>query len=261
MIVALSALAGAIAGIALCAIGKSQDQPVSRRACVRLLILGATGLSLLPGCGGHDAPLAGLVRKWARLGWVWREMSAHARGGLPDWEQREAFAELRGEMETALSALPAWSELREVFIARYERIERVVFGSPSCYVPLASVPILVPGVVEGQVYELEKLIDEGRLSEPAALAAAEVLAVQAEYIAREAEAKQLRRAERGPVLARLARRYFNGILKPGRPATLAGKRLTELTVDKLGWLAGPPQENEGFTESTVEAEAGQEEAD
>lgn len=255
MIVALSALAGTLTGIVLCAIGRSDDQPVTRRAWLRLAILGATGLSLVPGCGGDGRPPDSLLNKWARLGRIWRDLSTHLRDQRGDW------GELESRMRAALDALPASPELRLVFEERYTHIGRLLYG-PTCYLPPP--PGCTPApqfVVEDQVAHLEKLLTEGRLSERAALRAAGVLAIQAEYMVQENETEGLPWDEREPILEKLNERYCNGTLKARWTTMLAGQRLVELTVDDLGWLAGPPSPNEGVTEAPAAADVPEEEAD
>jgi len=256
MTVALSALAGIIAGIVLCAIGTSHDQPVTRRAWLRLAILGATGLSLLPGCGGEGRPAPdSLVRRWARLGRVWRDLTAHLRDRRGDWR------ELETRMQAALEALPAWHALRLVFEERYTHIGRLLYG-PTCYAPLPPGCYPTPQfVVEQQVEELGKLVAKGRLSEAAARKAADVLAIQAEYMVQENETEGLPWDERWPILEELNKRYCDGNLEARLSAILAGERLVELTVDDLGWLAGPPQQNEAVTEAPATADMPEEEAD
>lgn len=224
----------------------------SRRSHLRLLILGATGLSLLPGCGGDGKPPDSLLNKWARLGRIWRDLSAYSRGARGGYQ---AFVELESRMEAALDALPTWAELRAVFEARYEHVKRLLYG-PTCYLPPP------PGVcipqpqfpVEDRVEHLEKLVSEGRLSERAALTAAETIGIQAEYMVQRNEINKLPAAEREPALAELDDRYCNGTLEAGTAAGLAGERLVELTVDNLGWLAGPPRQKEGLAAASAAAD-------
>ena len=105
-----------------------------------------------------------------------------------------------------------------------------------------------------------ELVAEGRLSERAALRAAGVLAVQAEYVVQENEIRKLPYEQWYPALDELDERYCNGALEARRPAILAGQRLVELTVDDLGWLAGPPRPNEGVTQAPA-ADMSEEEPD
>ncbi len=169
-------------------------------------------------------------------------MSAYLRGAHGGAQE---FAQLKSRMEAALDALPAWPELHTLFHARYAHVKRLLYG-PTCYDPLP------PGVcapqpqfpVEDRVAHLEELVTEGRLTERAALRAAEVIAIQAEYLAQESEINELPPGERQPALDELNKRYCNGTLEAGPAAELAGQRLAELTVDKLGWLAGPPRTGE-----------------
>ncbi len=223
---------------------------LSRRSHLRLLILGATGLSLLSGCGGDGGPPDSLLGRWTRLGRIWRDLSTYLRG--PRGRGQE-FAELQSSMKAALDALPAWPELRAVFETRYEHIARILSGLP-CYAPLPPGCYPYPQFrVEDRVEHLEKLVAEGRLSQRAALRAAGVLAIPAEYLVQEGEIKKLPYDERYPALDELDERYCNGTLEAGPAAELAGQRLVELTVDNLGWLAGPPEESEGSAEAPAEA--------
>ena len=110
--------------IALYGLSGEEGGRVTRRAWTRLAILAATGLSFFPGCGGERPPPKkpddyepppSLLRKWGRLGRIWREMSGHRDGTcLPYTECRLRFVELGQEMTRALEALPAWPELSVV---------------------------------------------------------------------------------------------------------------------------------------------------
>ncbi len=243
------------------AAGGSHVDRLTRRACVRLLLWGATGLSLLPGCGGEghpppDSPL----KRWARLGRIWRDLSAHLRGPRGDWrEERDRLIELGRRMQAALEALPAWPDLRLVFEERHAHIKRLLYGGP-CYAPLSGCHPMPQFWVEDRVEHLENLVAEGRLSQRAALRAAGVLAIPAEYLVQRGEIEKRPSREWYPALDELDERYCNGTLKAGRPAVLAGHRLVELTVDKLGWLVGPPRQNEGRSEAPVAADVAEEEA-
>jgi hypothetical protein len=217
--------------IALYGLSGEEGERVTRRAWARLAILAATGLSFFPGCGSDRPPPAvrSLLRRWAKLGRIWREMSVHRRGEWdPYFEGAGRFLRLQEDMRRALEALPAWPELSIVFERRWQHILQLRYQYPICYPPTLSTTCLsVPPeyAVEQQVEELERLVGEQRLSKAAALRAAEVIAVQAE---------------------RMLNWGIGENIQPGPAALLAGERLTELTADKLGWLARRPREGEGF---------------
>ncbi len=218
---------------------------ITRRACLRLAVLAATGLSLVPGLrASGSTPLD----KWSRLGHVWREMSAHAKGqrgrvGLG----KPAFDKLKTEMTAALDALPASPALRVVFEERWAHIDRTQYAMATCYKMVAGGPPPARSAVEEQVKELEQLTAEGRLTKEAAAKAAGVLAVQAEYLVRVRAAERAADGEQlWEAWGKLLDDYRANRIKPGEPASLAGKRLAEMTVSRLGWLAGPPKEDEGI---------------
>jgi len=248
---------------------------LAKRAHLRLLILAAVGLSLFPGCsrrrrssGESTTPKDdSLVAKWARLGRVWRELSAHVRAQRHDKRRRRKFDGLKAEMDEALVALPAWPELRVMFEARaaiveeqlryHEALDRGI----SCYITIITDEGVVQEDVSKQLRELEALAAQHKLSREAAEKAAAVLATQAQFATEAANAADLPPEKRHPLTHQLFEDYCEERMLPGPAARLAGKRLVELTTGDVGWLAGPPQENEGSTESAVEAEAGEEEAD
>jgi hypothetical protein len=221
----------------LCVLTHPEAKPLTRRAFARLFVWAGAGLSLVAGCGssGGYEPPDSLLRKWARVGWAWREMSAHRRherGG--HGEGLRKWWPLFEDMAKALDALPAWPELRVVFEERWNRLDTILY-QPYCYLPFASAVVpaaYAPEVVERQVEELEELQRAGNLTEKAVRKAAEVLAIQAERLARPGQGKGL---------------------APTAEAELAGKRLTELTIDQLGRLAGPPRRNEGMPPPTCYA--------
>jgi len=222
-----------VAACVVCLLVHPEGRPVTRRAFTRVAIWTGAGLSLLVGCGS-DGPLVDdrLLRKWARLGWVWRRMSGFRdRNAVPDvWD---AWAALQIEMRKALKALPAWPELEVAFEQRYEYINTMYIMVP-CYAPMMAAIKAAPpaSVLDDRVWELERLVKEGALTQRALRKAAKVLAVQVE---------------------RLARPAGGDNPTPTAESALAGKRLAELTVDRLGVLAGPPKQDEGFPPPTCYA--------
>jgi hypothetical protein len=260
MIAALGAAAFCVLSGALYALSRKGTTLRPRRAALRLLILGAAGLSLWPGCltrdggsqtaggseepdGDDDGTASPALRKWARLGRIWRELTAHYKGERGDHQTgKAAFDKLKAEMTEALGALPAWPELSAVFEERWAHIDRSRYSMATCY---KMMPGGIPAArhkVEEQVETLQQLVDEGKLTEDAALKASSVLAIQAEYMARNQEAEQAAEGEAGwEAVRKLWDAYNEGNIEAGAQAELAGKRLTELTVDKMGWLVGPPE--------------------
>jgi len=248
---------GALAAL-LYALHRDDGTRAARRATVRLAILAAAGLSLWPGClsrggesqgaghpeepdGDDDTEAGPLLEKWARLGRIWRELTAHHKGERGDRRTgKAAFDKLKTEMTDALAALPAWPELRAVFDERWAHIDRSRYSMATCYKMLPGGVPAARDKVEAQVETLRQLVDEGKLTEEAALMAAGVLAVQAEYMARNQEAEQSEEEAGWEAVRKLWEEYNDGKIEAGAQAQLAGKRLTELTVDKVGWLAGPP---------------------
>jgi len=233
---------------------------VTRRAFARLLVSGAAGLSLFAGCRPPlvtcykpamptTAQAGGTpLQRWARIGEIWREITAHKRGDAEAWADPEArFKELRTEMHAALDDLPAWPELRYTFGERWQHVQLSAYPTATCYDLAGGGPIAAREKVEEQVDVLSELVAGDTLTEEAAGKAAAVLAVQAEFMARHAEADD---ETRGAVVEE----YDAGETEPGESATLAGKRLVELELNHLEYLAGALVENEGlprqqFTES------------
>ena len=98
--------------------------------------------------------------------------------------------------------------------------------------------------IEEQVKQLEQLVAEGKLTREAAQKAADVLAVDLEVLRQFAEPPE-DWEEQQELREQIDERWDAGEITPSPGSDLAGKRLAELTVDDLGLLAGPPQENEG----------------
>jgi len=216
-----------------CLLAHPECKPVTRRAFTRLAIWAGAGLSFLVGCGSGAVPVDdGLLRKWARLGRVWRRMSEFRnRYQIPDL--LDAWAALQIEMRKALEALPAWPELEVAFERRWEYMNLYYVTVPCYAPPLMAVQALPPDyILDQRVRELERLMEQGTLTYQALRKAAEVLAVEVE---------------------RLARPAGGDNPTPTPESALAGKRLAELTVDQLGALAGPPKQNEGFPPPTCYA--------
>ena len=116
----------------------------------------------------------------------------------------------------------------------------------TCYEMVAGGLPAARAEVEKQVQELENLVEEGKLSKGAAEKAASVLAVQAEYMSFVEFAQKLEDPEGRDLSIRMGTAdYDEGTMRAGPEASLAGKRLVELTINRLGYLAGPPKEGEG----------------
>jgi hypothetical protein len=211
---------------------------MTRRTCLRLAVVAAVGLSWLPGCRSGETADAGggeadsTLGKWARLGRVWRELGAHLK--KESGRNEKGFEKLKAEMAEALQAVSASKELRALFETRAAHVDRATYSQATCYAPLP------PGFpqpqfrIEEQVSQLEKLADQGALTQEAAEKAARVLAVQAEYIVRQGAGGQSTEA--------LRKSYNGGKLQPGPAADEAGKHTAEMTVDKLGWLLTSSEE-------------------
>jgi hypothetical protein len=209
--------------------------------------VGGLSLALAGGCRAGRSPLD----KWDRLGGVWHRFRAFEGGKVRVW-RRLSFKRLRKEMRAALDDLPAWVELRGVFEQRAGcielclRVKEAALAGITCYALSIQGPRAAARDARKQVEELMALVAQGSLTEAAARKAAAEIARQAQYIplaqrASEIPDDRLRREREGELGAR--RRA--GEIEPSPAAELAGYRLTELTVGKLGWLAGPPTQDEG----------------
>lgn len=247
---------------------EDREGNLTRRMFARLAVWGAVGLSLTGGCRKNASlppstacyappPPPGssgaLFGNWARLGGVWRELTAHSQGATDKWDDPGArFEELRTEMDTALDDLPAWPELRVVFEERWQHVWSYRHTPATCYDPAGSL-VSARFVVEEQVDVLAELVEQDTLTKEAAGKAAAVLAVQAEFMARYHEAQET--AEDGnqrEAVEPVVEEYDAGETVAGEEAHLAGERLAELTVDKLEWLAGPVATDDGDAEGETD---------
>jgi hypothetical protein len=287
-------VAAGLLGIVLLAVGSPEGGRLTRRAWARLFVLGATGVSLLPGCrasragppqdrGDTDAPPDAPpdppftpdpvtdpgppIERWARLGRVWRALNALSRSERYGKKTQEELAKVKAEMVQGLDALPAWAELRVMFEERAEYVDfeigmrEAVASGITCYEMVFDIAQVIEPDVAEQVNELRKLVDEGKLSQGTAEKAAEALAVQAEVLRKAGGLVDLPGEERYEIETKLWEDYREGRIEAGPGAELAGKRLTELTVEELGLLAGAPQENEGMTFEDKEPDTPQEDAE
>jgi len=217
----------------------------SRRAFARLAVTGAAGLALLR----PQRLLAddSILEKWARLGRVWREMSAHWRSERGDREQaQKAFGELKAEMAEALDALPASEELRTAFEQRHAHIQRSRYLMATCYrmAPAGNLSQRSRGEIEKQAQELEALASDGTLSREAMRKAAQAMAAPIEYLTRMQATRELPDDERREEEKKLVTLYRSEMPAANGPAKVAGQRAAELSTDRLGELAGKPDEGE-----------------
>ncbi|MBM3472475.1 MAG: hypothetical protein FJX75_04280 [Armatimonadetes bacterium] len=239
------------------------EVPLTRKGWLRMALWGAAGLSLLPasllGCkrkvppptcyappppdpksvtlGMNAKPVEGdgVLARWAELGRIWRELSAHSRGKYEGKEGEKKLKALEAEMAKALTALPAWTELRRLFEERAAHVYREHYFLATCYRMAPWNPMQAQGDVEKQMTALQKLIEEGTLTKEAAEKAAQAVAADAEYLT------QLRAMYDGGEAARakfepVHEAYQAGKLKPGEGAERAGRHVVELEVDKPGLL-------------------------
>lgn len=261
MVMALSVTAVVVLLTLLCLLSPPEGRSMTRRAWARLALLAATGLSFVPGCaprqqsagtGTHRGDAAGddaLLRKWARLGKVWRDLIACKReADAGDARSEGELETLTKEMEAALDTLPAWPELRHIVEIQRERIYAEHYCPHTCYrmVARGENVFAASQQVEDRVRELEALATSGALSDSAVAKAAEVIALHAEYISRSEETVEAEDKDAGwQAWEKIDRAREKGELEAGATAELAGKRLVEMTLDDIGRLAGPPQPGEG----------------
>lgn len=240
---------------------------VTRRAFARLTLWGAVGLSFLPGCrrstsvdgqgpsgaepdytAGSDP---GLLAKWAELGRLWRELNSLATdeflaGDDTNALERRHYA-LGEQLRAALDEVSASPELRALVEERSRHMRHYELGTlASCYEYMGPIAQDAGESVADQVNELRRLVEDGTLTQDAARKAAETLAQDAEYTGRLSEMWDdlLGNAGFSDELDKLRGVYSGGEIEPQPAAEVAGERLVELTVDKLGWLAGPVVEEE-----------------
>jgi hypothetical protein len=230
-----------------------------------MALWGAAGLSLLPasllGCkrkvppptcyappppdprsvtlGMNAEPIEGdgALARWAELGRLWRELSAHSRGKYEFTEGAEKLKALEAEMANALGALPAWTELRTLFEERAAHVCREHYVLATCYRMASWNPMHARGDVEKQMAALQKLVEEGKLTTEAAEKAAQAVAADAEYLT-QLNAMYEGGEEARPKFEPVHEAYEAGKLKPGEGAERAGRHVVELEVDKPGLLTG-----------------------
>ena len=216
----------------------------SRRAFARLAVTGAAGLALFR----PQRLLAddSVLEKWATLGRIWREMSAHWRRERGEREEAEkAFDTVKAEMSEALKALPASEELRALFEERHAHIHRSRYFMATCYaVSIAGgMTMQARANIEKQVSDLHELAQEGKLSPETLRKAAEAMAAPTEYLTQSRRLYAENEETPWKDIQALALRFQKGALEAGDGATLAAERGAELTVDRLGELAGEPDED------------------
>ncbi len=155
-----------------------------------------------------------------------------------------AFDKLHGEMADALAAVGASPELQAGFADRWRYIDVNRYGPRPQDGPQvlgAAAPALT--AIEDQVQELG-LVEEQKLTPEVGNAAAATLAVQVQCLVEVRRAKaETAGTDDSKAQRRLRDRYEQGKISPSPAALLAGRRLAEFTVSRLGWLAGPPKES------------------
>jgi hypothetical protein len=225
----------------------------TRRAMLRALLWGAGGLSLLPasllGCKSKQVPPtcyappppkdAGLAKqpvlvRWAELGAIWREMSAHARGKYEGQDGGAKLKALEAEMDNALAALRAWPELRTLFEERAAHIYREHYFLATCYEVSAWNPMQARGDVEKQMTALQKLVEEGKLTREAAEKAAQAVAVDAEYLTHLRAMDEETDPEERSRFRAIHEQYTEGKLRPGDEAVRAGRHVVEFEAEQPG---------------------------
>jgi len=227
---------------------------------VRLFIVAALGVAVVPGCPRRAPRTPAAVRKsasvepplarWARLGEIWREMSAHLAGERGDRQTgKAAFDVLRADMLQTLDAVQASPELRVVFGERWGYVAASRYVTGTTYGPTAlgaAEPALT--AVEDEVEELNGLA-AAKLTAAVGKAAAGRFATQIGYLAR-VEALRTGPSAGGPgrqsaadSRRKLSEQYEEGKITPGPAALEAGKRLVEFTVSRCGWLTEPRKDH------------------
>jgi len=223
---------------------------MTRRRWLELALWGVGGLSsaLAGGCGAGRS----ILDRWDRLAAVWRRFPGFEGGSVRVW-RRPSFNRLKKQMRGALNDLPAWAELRGVFEQRAScielclRVKEAALAGMTCYALSIHGSKAAARDARKQVEELTALVAKGSLTEAAARKAAAEIARQAQYIVLAERVSgiaddRLRREREGE----LERRWHEKGIEPSPAAELAGFRLAEITVGKLGWLAGPPTAGEGL---------------
>ncbi len=228
--------------------------PLTRRVFARLTIMGAVGLSFLPGRAGKlvaqatrsgvpgpipDSPLATTMGKWAELGRVWRELCSHSRDGGRD---REGFEALKPSIAGALDAVQASPELREAFDDHYSHIQRGKYSMAMCYsAAMPSTKRDVRRSIERQVRELERLVADEKLTREAGEAAAAVIArdVETRLRAKEIWSRSPGHYDREihKESVELHEFYRSGDVEPREAVREASRILADLTVDDIGSLS------------------------
>jgi hypothetical protein len=234
--------------------------PLTRRAALRLTIWGAVGLSLLPGCrprriardpkptcyevAAPPPQRPSVLERWAELGRVWRQMGMHYRArGEGAGVGAKAFAELREEMRAALDGVDAGDDLRLAFTARWSHISDTVYPQATCYKMAQPNPRYDSlEDVEKRFRELDDLLAAQKLSQAAVAKAARALASDVEVLRRSEEALKDRTAYHEAMVQLDAERTA-GKLQPSPSAAWVGKRLAEMTVDRVGMLTEPPAQD------------------
>jgi hypothetical protein len=204
--------------------------------------------SVTPGTSAKPVEGDGVLARWAELGRTWRAMGKLAKGERADFDRDEPkFRKLQEAMDKALDGLNASPELRILCQERAQQIFHYELGAMvTCYMGGSmGGPVVEDVFAQGQ--ELERLVDEGRLTRAVAEKAAHRFAVDAELMVQSNRAWDRARQSgtyKPTVSDELGRKWKAGTLKPNPAADLAGKRAVELAVDGLGMLAGPPTEDE-----------------
>jgi hypothetical protein len=240
------------------------EVPVTRRVWAGMALWGAAGLSLLPasllGCKRKEVPPTcyappppdsksvttginakpvvdeGALARWAELGRIWRELSAHAHGKYEGPDGGTKLQALGVEMNTALAALPAWTELRTLFQERAAHIYAERYLKASCYMTPPWTPQPPRSKVEEQMKAVDELREQGKLTKETAEKAAQVVAVQATYMAQLNEALVPDPRGNRDKLTALWESYEGGKLEAGEEAVRAGRHVVEFEAEQPGLL-------------------------
>ena len=204
------------------------SESLSRRAFARLTIMGAVGLSLLPGCGKQRAG-------WSELGAVWREINERARSpkGI------KSFDRLEDRMDAALDAVYASPELRDAFDGRYVYVrgrQRLPSLSlTTCYKMVGPPP---PRAAWDNMERRidDRMVADGTLTEEAGEKAAAAMAEAVEAVLQASELF-VDHQDAWEQVEKLEKQYEAGELEPREAAREVGRILAVLTVDDPGWLS------------------------